>query len=112
MISKKSLYLQGTIISFAFLFLTVCSKSVYADYQTNLVFAGYIQDASNDLRVESFAVPCMYDWNSDGKIDLLVGEKSISDRGYVRFYENISIDAYATPSFNGYTDTGVDVIGS
>jgi hypothetical protein len=110
MMFERSLHHKATIIMFVALFLTAFTTNVYADYQTDLALAGHIQDGSGDLSVESYPVPFLYDWNSDGKIDLLVGEKSSSNRGYVRFYENNSTNA--TPVFNGYTDTGVDVTGN
>jgi hypothetical protein len=60
----------------------------------------YIQDSSVDLVSGSFSVPVVYDWNSDGKKDILVGHKDENSNGRISFYENTGTDSY--PLFNGF----------
>ena len=91
---------------FVVLSLTIMSMntSAYADYLTNLVFNGYIQDSSGDIDVGSFSVPVVYDWNSDGKKDLLVGQRfndASGAHGYVSFFENVGTNSL--PLFNSPT---------
>ena len=45
-----------------------------------------------------FAIPCVADWNKDGKKDLLVG---FQDLGEIAFYENLGTDAQ--PCFTNFT---------
>jgi len=59
----------------------------------------YIQDGSADLDTDAYSAPVVYDWNGDGKKDLLVGQKNNGSNGYVSFFENIGTDS--SPSFNG-----------
>jgi hypothetical protein len=58
----------------------------------------YIQDGTSDLVAGSFSVPVVYDWNGDGKKDLLVGQNNGSN-GYISFFENMGTDS--SPFFNG-----------
>lgn len=73
--------------------IAIPGANAFADYATNLVFSGYIQDASGDIDVDAYSVPVVYDWNSDGKKDLLVGQRFNhpveGQNGYISFYENI-----------------------
>jgi hypothetical protein len=61
----------------------------------------FIQDGSVDLVSGTFSVPVVYDWNSDGKKDILVGHKDVNSNGHISFYENTGTDS--SPSFNGST---------
>ncbi len=103
MISKKKLYLFQTIPFFVVLVLISISTSSYADWQTNLFPGVVIQDGSSDLDVGTWSIPVVYDWDGDGKKDLIVGLRDDSfsgcKRGFVRFFKNIGTDD--TPSFNG-----------
>lgn len=76
--------------------------NAFSDYSTNLVFSGYIQDSSGDIDVGNYSAPFVYDWNSDGKKDLLVGQRYTDadnmQHGYVSFYENIGTNS--SPLFN------------
>ena len=75
----------------------------YRDYQTTLLHGVYIKDGQSDLASAHWSVPVVYDWDSDGKKDLLVGHNYIDrdrvNHGYVSFYKNIGTDS--APVFNG-----------
>lgn len=77
----------------------------YSDYQTTLLAGVYIKDGSSDLTASHFAVPVVYDWDNDGKKDLLIGhnhfDQNRAEHGYVSFYKNTGSDP--APSFNGFT---------
>jgi uncharacterized protein (DUF2141 family) len=62
----------------------------------------FIQNSSSDLTAGEYVVPVVYDWDNDGKKDLLAGYNDPGDNyGYIRFYKNVGTDA--SPVFNGYT---------
>lgn len=68
----------------------------------NLSPGVYIQDSAINLQVGMYSVPVVYDWDSDGKKDLLVGYNDPYDAfGYIRFYKNQGTDS--SPVFNGST---------
>ena len=54
-----------------------------------------VKDGGSNLDPGSASHPVAFDWNQDGKKDLLVGDSS----GYVRLYANTGTDA--NPSFSG-----------
>lgn len=78
------------------------NTSAFADYATNLVFSGYLQDNSGDIDVGAYSVPVVYDWDSDGMKDLLVGQRYDhpveGQNGYISFYKNIGTNQ--SPFFN------------
>jgi hypothetical protein len=100
--SKKSLWTTLFCVLLASLIFQV---SYYADYQTTLSPGIYIKDRASDLSSPYWSVPFVYDWNGDGKKDLLVGhnhhDQNRVNHGYVSFYKNIGTDAM--PSFAGST---------
>jgi len=100
--SKKTLLI---VLFFVFLISLVLHVHYYSDYQTTLLPGIYIKDGASDLKSNNWAVPVVYDWDSDGKKDLLIGhnhtDQNRIDHGYVSFYKNIGTDA--APSFNGFT---------
>lgn len=49
----------------------------------------------------SYACPTLYDWNNDGLLDLVVGEKTEDAKGKVRIYLNRG--TANAPAFNDYT---------
>ena len=60
-----------------------------------------VQAAGSDLVVREYSVPCCFDWDNDGRADLIVGDggASIGDPA-VRVYPNVGTDA--APQFGGY----------
>ncbi len=57
----------------------------------------YILNGASNLDVGGRSSPVVFDWDGDGKKDLLVGETY----GNIFFFRNIGTDA--SPSFSGYT---------
>jgi len=97
LVMKSIPVLRIAIIFIAFISLAACGGG-----DTAALLSGvYIQDGSADLVSGSFSVPVIYDWNSDGKKDILVGHKDINSNGYINYYENNGTDS--SPSFNGST---------
>lgn len=89
------------LVVLIFLFMAV-STNAKADYLTTLSFSGYIQSNSVDIDVDLWSVPFVNDWNRDGKIDLLIGQKnSTNDGGYISYYQNTGTNG--SPSFVGST---------
>lgn len=57
----------------------------------------FIYDSGVQIDVGVYGAPCVYDWNGDGKKDIIIGQ---FDYGYIRFYPNVGSDI--VPQFNGY----------
>ena len=94
----KNMSLLWIVILFiAFISLSGCGGGDKAGLQAGV----YIQDGSTDLVSGSFSVPLVYDWNSDGKKDILVGNKDPNSNGVISFYENFGTDT--SPTFDGST---------
>lgn len=55
-----------------------------------------VEAGEADLRVATYSVPTLADWNSDGLPDLVVGEKTGGGEGRVRVYLNTGTIAAAT----------------
>ena len=69
---------------------------------TGILQGTYIKDGSNDIFASDYSVPVVYDWDRDGKKDLLLGYNNTEDEfGYIRFYRNQGSDS--SPVFNGFT---------
>jgi hypothetical protein len=84
--------MTGIILFFFFSFMVLFNT----DHQTELLFMGYLQDSSGHIDVYQWSVPVVYDWNSDGKKDLIVGQKyydGLKAHGYVSYYQNIGTNA-------------------
>lgn len=95
--------LQNMCLLISLLLLIAFRTIANADYTTNLMPGGYIQDGGSDLDVQYWSAPAVYDWDSDGAKDLIIGRKADDlDSGYVSFYRNYGSDN--SPVFNGYTD--------
>jgi hypothetical protein len=52
-----------------------------------------VQAAGADLQVDGYSVPSLADWNSNGLLDLIVGEKTAAGTGKVRVYLNSGTNA-------------------
>jgi len=57
----------------------------------------FLFDGTDTLDVGFYSAPVAYDWNADGKKDLLVGQFVY---GLIRFYPNIGTNY--DPVFSGY----------
>jgi len=51
----------------------------------------YLRNTSGIIDVGSWSVPYVYDWDSDGRKDLLVGYRD-GEHGYVSFLRNMGTD--------------------
>ena len=60
-----------------------------------------VQAGGSDLTVNGYSVPDYVDWNSDGRMDLIVGEGSGNDDGKIRVYLNGGTSA--APSFSDFS---------
>ena len=103
MFSDKAFPLSIRIVIFCIFVVTAFLTRYYSDYQTTLSPGVFVMSGSSVLKANEWSVPVVYDWNSDGKKDLLVGNRSADENGrstgYVYFYENDGDDVL--PSFNG-----------
>lgn len=97
--------LKIRVLIFALLVMVLLNAHYYSDYQTTLLPGVYIQDGASDLEANNWSVPVVFDWNDDGKKDLLVGnsftDESGRNYGHVHFYNNAGTDS--APSFSGHT---------
>ncbi len=96
--------MKNLLIFYLFLIFILSATAINIGYAIGppLLPGVYIQDGSGDLDVGFFSTPLVYDWNSDGKKDLLVGQRyndGTTDHGYVSFFNNQGTDG--TPYFNG-----------
>lgn len=62
--------------------------------------AEMVQAAGTDIHAGSYTVPSLVDWNSDGRLDLIVGEKLATGEGKVRVYLNSGSDA--APAYDAF----------
>lgn len=81
---------------FIFLFLSLFSLVL----ALNLRFSGpqFVLDQGIPIDVGYYSAPLMFDWNGDGKKDLITGQ---FDYGKIRFYPNVGEDT--APIFSGFT---------
>lgn len=56
-----------------------------------------IQDGGVPIDVSWYAAPQMFDWDLDGRKDMIVGQFT---SGYIRFYPNVGDDS--APVFSGF----------
>lgn len=92
------------ILFFTFSVLLYFHVEYYEDYQTTLLPGTFIRDGSSDLTAKRWSVPIVYDWDGDGKKDLLVGHNhagKTGNHGYISFYRNTGTDR--SPAFSGFT---------
>ena len=60
----------------------------------------HVQATGVDIQANAWSVSCLADWNNDGLVDLLVGEKT-NDVGKVRVYLNEG--SAAQPLFGNFS---------
>jgi hypothetical protein len=100
MIGRKKTYFCWTVLFFGIFLVMAFSERASADYQTNLQPGVAIKDKYGvDLDVGSWSIPVVYDWNNDGKKDLIVGATN-NGQSPVAYYENKGTNA--SPAFDGY----------
>lgn len=101
--SRAKVNSHGTVLLAALALLLSMYTNAFSDYQTHLLSGIFIQDGLGNLDVGRFSTPVVYDWNSDGNKDLLIGQRYVSNvsgsHGYVSFFENMDIDE--APYFDG-----------
>lgn len=90
---KRILLTKNLFFLSIFLTALAFASNAAADVATDLLPGIYLQDSSGDITVSAWSVPLVFDWNNDGKKDLLIGENSGGTNGYVKYYENIGTDA-------------------
>jgi hypothetical protein len=86
------------ILHIAIIHLLILFSGICYGYEPVLKGAQQIMASSIPLDVGSYSVPNAYDWNNDGKKDLLVGQFL---NGKVRLYLNSGTDA--SPIFTTFT---------
>lgn len=69
-------------------------------FALDLRFSGpqFILDQGVPIDVGYYSAPLMFDWNGDGKKDLIAGQ---FDYGKIRFYPNVGEDT--APVFSGFS---------
>lgn len=60
-----------------------------------------LQAAGSDLKVDGYSVPSLADWNGDGLLDLIVGEKTAAGEGKIRIYGNSGTNP--VPVYNAFS---------
>jgi hypothetical protein len=98
MISRK--YFHKLILLFILLFFQMEEIPVHAGDQTDLLPGTALQDSNGAIDVGSWSAPAVYDWNSDGKKDLIVGTAN-AGTAPVAYFENIGTNA--SPAFDTYS---------
>ncbi len=87
---------------FLILLLFIFNTMNFGEYQTTLLKGSVIALGSSNDADGKWSVPVVYDWNNDGKKDLLIGRNHIDEydvnHGYVTYYENTGSDE--SPSFS------------
>jgi hypothetical protein len=101
-LKKTFLYIfAAAVITVPVIF--VFNSYYYSDYETSLSSGIYIMDGPSELQAHHWSVPVVFDWDSDGKKDLLVGQNYIDEdkinHGYVLLFKNAGSDS--SPLFNG-----------
>jgi hypothetical protein len=84
--------------------LIVGERNGYVNYymrnpDSTLTNGGHIQCAGSDIMIGTNSAPFVFDWDSDGKKDLLVG-RDLTSGGSLRLYLNEGTSA--APVFNSY----------
>ena len=102
--NRKFQPLQLAVFSIFMIAVFVYLLNNKTAFPTPVLLPGeYIQDASGDITAGLWSVPLVYDWDGDGREDLLLGQRydAESERhGYIRFYRNRGADE---PTLSGFT---------
>ena len=112
---RKDQDFMGTVFFLVLFSLSVFTSGAYADYASNLTFAGKIQDGIGNIDVGSYSTPFVYDWNSDGKKDLLVGQRLDNEsgsHGFITYFENNGTNADPTFGTGSYIDACTETCSS
>ncbi len=100
--NKRYLFIA---LTFPLIFVLKLNMSHYNVYQTSLLPGIFIQDKNSDLISNKWSAPIVIDWNSDGKKDLLIGNKASdkngSRKGFISFYQNKGTES--NPVFNDFS---------
>lgn len=110
MLKKRFGVFQIIIFTIFFILAVFVVFNKKTAFPTPVLLEGeYIRDDSGDIDAGLWSVPLVYDWDNDGRKDLLVGQRykeGETNHGYVSFYRNIGTDS--TPRFSGYSRLEAD----
>lgn len=88
------------IVILACLGLFVCAGGATRAAGLDVGPVQIIQAGGADLRVDRYSVPSLTDWNNDGLVDLIVGEKDNLSLGRARVYLNSGVPG--APAFSTF----------
>ena len=97
--------IQIVLFSIFMIAVVVYLLNIKTAFPTPVLQPGeYIQDDSGDITAGLWSVPLVYDWDGDGREDLLLGQRYDTEEerhGYIRFYRNSGTDI--APIFTGFS---------
>jgi len=110
MFKRRFGILQIIIFTLFFILAVLVVINRKTAFPTPVLLEGeYVRDDSGDIDAGLWSVPLVYDWDNDGRKDLLVGQRydeGERSHGYVSFYKNIG--TYSAPRFSGYVRLETD----
>jgi len=99
----KKIFWSSALISSIILLVFILNTFRFGDFETTLEQAGFIRNGSSDLIAKRWPVPVVYDWDGDGRKDILIGHNEESPdgsaHGRISFFRNTGSDT--SPLFNG-----------